>query len=499
MTPSVSGANGGEGKGNDFPSLIGQFKEVMDTDTDTASMVESLLPRTTRKPDMAPGLEDVQILTAQILGKDTFQSSAAPEPIPGGFLIRGVLSPKLRKSNRIASSKPEVSEGKGGGTPNLSNTGGDELISTIDSSIDAIDPTWNERFQVSYIYDPTPKALEEGGSDEPVLIITGRNFTPSYNQILSTTVTTVSFFVALIFAVSTFGANDIVMDRLTTANEIARGGGADAAAARDLSWFNSLLSPLLLAIGLPQLAHELSHLAIAKRDNFKTTAPTVLPSIALPYLSFRTSLKTSPPNPTSLFDYAFAGPAAGMITSAALFTLGLQLTLAMSPSELALAPSVPVSFLRLSSLFGTAVDYALSGGSSGFGLDFAAGPILSQDPSVAVPLHPFAIGGAASFLVQALDAVPIGGGTDGGRMSQGLLGRKEHVGFGAVLYAGLFVWVILGGRTEIWLGYLFVMGIVQKDASEVMCRNEVDKAGLGRATGALIMWSLAILALTPVG
>ena len=91
------------------------------------------------------------------------------------------------------------------------------------------------------------------------------------------------------------------------------------------------------------------------------------------------------------------------------------------------------------------------------------------------------------------------GGADTERTNQGLLGKKEYVGFGVELYAGLCVWVIYGGRMELWLGYLFVMRIVQKNMSGVMCCNELDTAGLGRVSWDLAMRSLAILALTPSG
>jgi len=498
----------GESDNKNDPSPLVQFAKVMDPNVDTTgleSMVESILPRVTRKPDQGPTLQDLSILTTKILGKNTFQSNGPPEVIPGGFLIRGFLSPKLRKNQVVTGaanndSRGAVEEGKGGGSEvPPATSGGTELIRLIDESLDELDPSFNEKFQVCYIYDPTPVALEENGSDNPVLVITGRDLAPTTNRFLSSGVTSLSFFLALIFAVSTWGANDVVMDRLTEANALATNAARDGISGVnvDVNWFNELLTPLLIAIGAPQLASELSHLLFAKRGGFKTTPPTVLPLLALPYLSFQTSLKTSPKDPSSLFNYAFAGPAAGMLTSAVFFAVGMQLTLTMTPAALEYAPSVPVAFLKLSSLFGTIVDYTLSGG-NGLGVGGGDGVILSQDPNTSIPLHPFAIGGMTAFMIQSLDTIPIGGSTDGGRMSQALLGRKEHLGFSAVVYGALLVFVLFSGHREIFLSYLFTMGLVQKDGAEIMCRNEVDKAGLVRASGALVMWSLAFLALTPI-
>ena len=95
-----------------------------------------------------------------------------------------------------------------------------------------------------------------------------------------------------------------------------------------------------------------------------------------------------------------------MIVSLAFFLIGLQLTLDMDAEALKYAPAVPVGFLQLSSLGANIVDYVLGGGD---------GIILKQDPSTPVILHPFAIGGLSSLMINALDTIQIAG-TDGGRM-----------------------------------------------------------------------------------
>merc|ERR1712161_146759 len=64
-----------------------------------------------------------------------------------------------------------------------------------------------------------------------------------------------------------------------------------------------------------------------------TTLPiptgTILPFLGvLPYLSVRTNLRTSPPSPNALFDFALAGPATGYALSFVSLLVGLYLTTA---------------------------------------------------------------------------------------------------------------------------------------------------------------------------
>jgi hypothetical protein len=421
---------------------------------DVANMVESFLPRVTRKDNGAPTKDDVELLVNQVLGKDTFQLSGKPESIPGGFILRGVMASNLKNN-------------------------GDLLIECLDEKIAEISEEWNKKFQVCYVTDPTPQMLE---SDElngsAVLVVHSRDMSPEPRTLLKTGVTSVSLFLTFVFGVSIFGMNDAVMERLQTANN-----NADF----DLTWFNQLIMPFLISVGVTQACHEAAHLFVSKKDGFKVSAPFILPALSLPYLSFQNNIKTSPKNLSSLFAFAAAGPGVGMIVSLAFFLTGLQLTLGMDADALKYAPAVPVGFLQLSSLGANIVDYVLGGGD---------GIILQQDPSTPVILHPFAIGGLSSLMINALDTIPIAG-TDGGRMSQALLGRSGHSAFSGVMYVAIIFYTLFSGHQDIFLTYLFMMGFAQKDL-EIPSRNEVDYGNLGQAVIALTMWCVAILTLAPV-
>jgi membrane-associated protease RseP (regulator of RpoE activity) len=140
----------------------------------------------------------------------------------------------------------------------------------------------------------------------------------------------------------------------------------------------------------------------------KLSSPTILPSKALPYLSFQNRLITSPKDYTALFDLAAAGPITGLTVSFLALLTGLQLTTTVDPATAQLLPSLPVGFICQSSLGGTLVDMILGGGD---------GILINQEAATQIPLHPIAIAGFVGMIINALDLLPIGS-TDGGRMSQ---------------------------------------------------------------------------------
>lgn len=432
------------------------FQAMQSEDDRLEAMIESFLPSVTRKEGAEPTKADIDFLKTDVLNKDIFQLSAAPQKVPGAYVLRGQVGPKLRDN-------------------------GDKLIETLDEKIEKMSPEWHEKFQVCYMSDPTPNFFdnEDDFIGEPVLVVLSRDMKPTTSPLLTSSISAFSLFLTFIFSLAIFSQNDVVMNRITAANAVSD---------FDLTWFNQLITPLLISIGFTQAIHETAHLIVAKKDNFKITPPTILPLIALPYMSFQQNLKTSPKNFKSLFDFGMVGPAVGMVTSMAFLLVGLQLTLNMDAAALEYAPSVPVQFLKLSSLGGNIADYVLGGGQEGI--------IIQQDPLTPIKMHPFAIGGFASLMINCLDTIPIPG-TDGGRMSQALLGRPGQIAFGGVVFFSLLGYAFLSGHRDIFLTFLLVNSFARKE-QEIPCRNEIETAGLGQAATALVMWCVAILTLTPI-
>jgi hypothetical protein len=103
-----------------------------------------------------------------------------------------------------------------------------------------------------------------------------------------------------------------------------------------------------------------------------------------------------------MFDFSVAGPLTGMVASAAAIVIGSQLTMAVDPT---LLPALPLEILRQSTLGGGIINAILGDGA----LFIPSGALGSQEvASMTVRLHPAAIAGYISLIVNALSILPIG-------------------------------------------------------------------------------------------
>ena len=412
--------------------------------------VDTQLPRQVRKEGTCPKEADVNAFFREICGKSTFL--AAEKPIRAGelWVIRGKSQTKDPSS----------------------------LVEAIDKMLDEKAPGWSDQNQYCYIMDPS---LEEGEEDlfgDPVIIIANKDMAPSISPIVTLASTVTALSMTFLFCLGAYGGNELIMKRLNDANEIAN---------NDLSWFNELLLPFLGAFFFIQASHDLAQVLVAQRDKMKVTPPIVVPSLGLPYLTSLTRFKTAPKDYNSLFDYGFAGPVTGLVVAFGTFVLGLQLTVSVDPETAKYLPSLPVEFIKLSKLGGTLVDQFVGGG---------AGILLEQDPSTAIPLHPFAIAGFVGLIINALDLIPIGS-TDGARMSQALVGRVGQTVVGGGAYLVLLVALVFLDQRDVFLSYCLINSVIQRDL-EVPCKNEVDRPELGRAAAALAAYFVAALIVVPM-
>lgn len=427
--------------------LIIDFEDAMMMETS----VDSQIPRQARKAGKGPTSADVKVFFSDICGKDTFQPREQPLKAGEVWVIRG--------SNTKKNAQ--------------------ELVNEITKKIDAKIPSWSDTNQFCYLNDPS---LQEGVDDifgDPVILIVKKDMAPTVNNFLVFAATAAGLFGTFLFSLATFGANPVIMDRLQEAS---------AAGDYDLAWFNELLFPLLAAFATIQFSHEMAHQVVAWRDNMKVTPPVILPSAGLPYLTFLRRIKTPPKNLESLFDFGFFGPAIGIIVSMGFLLFGLQLTTTMDPEAAKYLPSLPVAFVKLSSLGGTIVDQVVGSGT---------GMLLNQDPNAQIPLHPFAIAGFTSLMINALDLIPIGS-SDGARVMQSILGRVgQTVVSGFAYIALLFALIFIDDQKDIFLSFGIISTLTQRDL-EVPCQNEIDKVGLSRSTAALGAFFLAALILIPL-
>jgi len=425
-----------------------EFSDILNNNTNTRAM--ELFSRTVQDApkEVLPTAEDANVVFELL--ERSFMATEKPIKGNGGYIIKG-------KNKRKTTN---------------------ELLDYVDGKLTKANPQWKEKFQVGLveIYSDSAEELFEDA-----LLITPNKFTPLTPRALSGGTTLIALFSSFVFCIDSFSSNEVVMTKLKEASEIATAGGVI-----DLTWFNGLLVPILVTLGAAQGLHEAAHLLVAWSKQVKLTSPTILPSQALPYLSFQNRLKTSPRGYADLFDIAFVGPIAGLSASFIALLYGLQLTTTVDSDMAQLLPSIPVGYLTQSTLGGTIVDLVLGGGD---------GILINQDAATQVPLHPIAVAGFFGLIIHALDLVPIGS-TDGGRMSQAVLGRVWHLTFSSFIFFVLFI-TSFTSDNNILLGFLFIYSFTQRDM-EIPCRNEIDKAELPRAVAALVSWILAALILVPL-
>jgi len=438
----------------EIEGLSKAIQQQIDERMQNSTRAMELFPRVVQEADEAilPREIDANVVF-QLLDRTTFMAVEKPMQVEGGYIIRG-------ENKRKTAT---------------------QLLEVIDEKLAKESPHWQDSFQISFveIYADSSEQLFEDA-----LLITPNKFAPMANKLFAGVVTAISLFSSFVYCIDTFSENEAVMQRLKEASEQATSG---IVGAYDLTWFNELLVPMLVTLGLAQGLHEAGHLVMSWSKGIKMTPPTILPSQALPYLSFQNRIKTSPKDYTDLYDFAFAGPVTGLTVSFIALLFGLQLTTEVDQSVAQLLPSLPVGFITQSTLGGTIVDLLLGGGD---------GILINQDPSTQIPLHPVAIGGFLGMIIHAFDLVPVGS-TDGGRMSQAVLGRVWHLTFSSLVFTVLFLSSLFNDGFNLLLGFLFIYSFTQRDM-EIPCRNEIDRVDTGRAVAAFVSWVLAALILCPL-
>jgi len=452
--------------GEDVISLYMEDLENADRDR----YVEAILPKSTRKYEIEPVEEDIEVLYQKVLDMKTFNPSSKAEDIPGAFIIRG--------ENRLDTGYSLSIEEKERNSPN------DKLIIALDKRIANNATGIADKLLCCYIMDPTPFEEPEFdvGQDleEPVLVIFGKDMNPEINPIVATSATITGLGSVAIFAIGAFSFNGL-SEQLQDPETV-------------IYTLKEIVSPLVLYILGIQFVHELGHRLIAFRDKIDIGLPIIVPSFQTGLTGCITKLKSPPKNFSSLFDFALAGPLLGMIASVSSLFIGLEETVrAYSYSNgnvntaLSSFPALPIDFLRLSSLGGGIVEFVL--GDS---------VLISTDPAnTSIALHPLAVAGYIGILVNALSLVPIGS-TDGGRMSLALFGRPLNRFVQAFT---IFFLVAIGffglDESNVLLTYVIFTFWTQRE-NEIPCRNEVDDIDFGRVLTAIGSLSLVVLSLTPL-
>ena len=319
-----------------------------------------------------------------------------------------------------------------------------------------------------------------------VLFVAGPDVAREPQLILRTVISSFGIATAWYGSIYPFLANPKLMDRATESMALA-----DAGMPTDLSWLSEFSIPLFLSFMALQLTHEAAHLAVARTRGFEVNIPTIVPSIMSGITGAITSLKTSPKNKQDLIDFAVAGPLVGMIGSILVLCYGLVLTATADAATVQQFPGLPLAILRQSSLGGGLIDLFLGNGVLNVPASAEAAQVLA---STLIALHPLAVAGFFSLIVNALALVPAGR-TDGGRISMVLFGRS---GSQAVTFASLASLAILGFTGSDLLLFYFAFITFFQSELEIPCRNEVDEVDFSRVLLASFGGFLMLLTLIPM-
>lgn len=434
--------------------LFGAFNQQQ-LKSDTDQMVESLFPQSTRKEGTQINEGQAVLFMSEVLSKDKIWTpNRAPEKVSGGFLVRG--------TTRFET--------------------GAELIEAIDKNLEK--SRLRNLVNCFYVFDPTPVSEEQMSEGErpPVLFLTAPNVVRDPAPIQRSLISAVAFGTIWYNSLLPYLLNEKYMKMADEQLALA-----DASMASNVDFLNDLAFPLFVATVGIQAVHEIAHVIAASNNGLNVTIPTLVPSLGFGLTGGITSLQNPPKDKQALFDFAIAGPLAGMGASIALLVIGMAATSTMDAATYSSLPELPLNIIRQSSLVGGIID------SFSPGLltvpDAALGTKALQE--INIPLHPFAIAGYFGMMVNAANLLPVGR-TDGGRMALTLFGRSGTQLVSFLTFVGMF---ILGLTGSDLLLFFFSFVVFFQSELEIPQRNEVDDMDFSRvllatATGVLVLLTL---------
>ncbi|MGG6238889.1 site-2 protease family protein [Nodosilinea sp. AN01ver1] len=229
--------------------------------------------------------------------------------------------------------------------------------------------------------------------------------------------------------------------------------------------------PFLVALLVILVAHEAGHWVTARRYKIRLSPPFLIPAWQIGAFGSLTRFESLLPNRSVLFDIALAGPAAGGLVSLAMLIGGLLLS---HPGS---AFQIPSGFFQGSILIGALARVVL-------------GSAL-QEPLV--DIHPLTIMGWLGLVITALNLMPAGQ-LDGGRLVQGIYGRKT---LSRTTLFTLVVLALVALANPLALYWAAVIVLLQR-TPERPCLNDISEPNDARAALGLLALFLALTVLLPL-
>lgn len=461
--------NGDSNKKSEKPIVPLEYNDV--EFIDRSRFLEEFVPSVARLEDIRPSPEEVDLFVADCLtisGNKPFMVTSKPERVMGGYYVRGTNQLQFDETN--------------------STTANDRLVHEVYQRLEN-HPTLKDKIEFYYILDPSPPSDEDMELEvgvNPLFLVTAKN--PQVMYGISSPLTKAGISISGLVFTFMFSVGSCVLNPKINASlqqSLDSLSSNPASTSIDFQWFSELCLPLYFSSLGILFAHELGHRLASTYYKFDIGLPKLLPSLTTGIGGSITPIKSPPPNNKALFDFAMAGPLAGLVVSLGLLVVGLELTRQMGLD--AALPVVPVDLVRSSSLGGGLIQYFLG--------KYALLP--DQGPEAYIGLHPFAISGWIGCTINALALLPLGH-TDGGRISLSMFGRRGA--FVTKLFTTLIL-VISGlfglDELNILLAYAIFVLLWQREL-ESPIRNEVDELDFSRGLLGIVVAILVGLTLIPM-
>ncbi|HEY9698533.1 MAG TPA: site-2 protease family protein [Trichocoleus sp.] len=231
--------------------------------------------------------------------------------------------------------------------------------------------------------------------------------------------------------------------------------------------------PISVGILAVLAVHEIGHRVLANRYQVRISPPFLIPTWQIGSFGGFFRFESVLPNRTTLFDIAFAGPAAGGLLAFVMLIVGLLLS---HPGSLF---QLPTQFFEGSILVGTLARIIL-------------GDSVQQS---LVDIHPLVMVGWLGLVINAINLMPAGQ-LDGGRIVQAIYGRKTA---GRTTIATLLILGLASLVNPLALYWAVLILFLQRDLERPALNELTEPDDARAALGLLVLFLMAatLLPLTP--
>ena len=420
-----------------------------DTSATTGSSTTTDAAATINTTDTLLSTTDIQTIKDRVLIQGPFYCTSSESHLPYAAIFRG----NVRNSASTSTGVLETIQGK------LEDEG------------------LNERVQLFFLQDPTWRPTREDARHDhpPVLLALPAKATPSTNHqpkpnalkaFLKATSWPMSLLTTYLFSTSCYALNTKFFQGIVASSD---------------AYKLTIPVPIMTGILLLHGSNEMIRRLVARHKGIRLGRFFPVPSGHMGLFGGVSSLRSIPPNRTSLFDMSMAGLVSSTVTALLIMVLGIQWTNRASLSRILDFPVVPVALLKSSMISGTLLTYI-------------APKTMSLPLSQPVAIHPMFLVGYMYLVSASLNALPVFR-LDGGRACSAVMGSRFH----AIASASTLLFmasVILPSSTGLGIAWLITLLAFHRQ-SDLPCRDGITTIGRGRFFVWISSLCIALLTLIP--